>query len=521
MVSSAHKLIQEYSAIYADYLGDESRLVGWADAIAFPRSSDDLVSILSSTNYAKYTIQGARTGIAGGAVPQGGCLINLQRMNRIKGLNYYPESNTFSLLVEPGVLLSQIRKAVSELDFNSDDYSPASLAALEKLTQAPVQFFPPDPTEDSASIGGMAASNASGALSFKYGPTRNHIRKLRLILPDGDSLTLQRGEIRAQGRHFELETNGRRSICGQLPNYKPPPVKNVAGYYLQDGMDMLDLFIGAEGELGIISELEIDLSPLPSARWGICAFLPSEQVAIDLTRILRGNKPNSPHSLPAAIEFFDADTLNLLRRASRQASAFAELPHIPNDAHNALYLEYHGTPEQLEETLMATIDTMTDLGADPEIAWLADNQVELDRMKQFRHAAPEAVNLLIDERRRRNPALIKLGTDLAVPDDYLEWIMQTYRHDLAEAGLESIIFGHMGDNHLHVNIIPRDESDYSLGKELHLNWAKKVVKAGGSISAEHGTGRLKTDFIRLMYGQNGADQMQVLRKLFDPRERLS
>ena len=156
-------------------------------------------------------------------------------------------------------------------------------------------------------------------------------------------------------------------------------------------------------------------------------------------------------------------------------------------------------------------------GADLDDTWFADGEREIERFKGIRHAVPEAVNMLIGRRRRNISGLTKLGTDLAVPDDCLRRVMEMYHRDLQKAGLEYVIFGHIGNNHLHVNILPRTPDDYRLGKSLYLEWAREVVAMGGTVSAEHGIGKLKREMLEIMYGKNGIEQMRRIKALFDPR----
>ena len=170
---------------------------------------------------------------------------------------------------------------------------------------------------------------------------------------------------------------------------------------------------------------------------------------------------------------------------------------------------------------MAMSELMLQCGGDQAATWLASDTREMRRLQDFRHAVPEAVNLLIDERRKREPRLTKLGTDLAVPNERLEDIIALYRRDLAAAGLEYVMFGHMGDNHIHVNIIPRTFTDYQQGNRLYKAWAASVVRMGGTVSAEHGIGKLKTALLQEMYGETGIAQMRTVKEVFDPAWRLN
>ncbi|MBQ2690671.1 MAG: FAD-binding oxidoreductase, partial [Clostridia bacterium] len=135
----------------------------------------------------------------------------------------------------------------------------------------------------------------------------------------------------------------------------------------------------------------------------------------------------------------------------------------------------------------------------------------------FRHAVPESVNMLIDQRRRIDPVITKLGSDMSVPDRYLREITALYREALKEEGLEYATWGHIGNNHLHVNILPRNAEDHRRGKEIFAEWAQTVTKMGGAVSAEHGVGKLKAPFLTIMYGERHIEEMRKLKLTLDPK----
>ncbi len=460
-------LIQSLELGQEGFLRDESRRSGTAESIAFPKSEAEVIAVIREAA-GELTIQGALTGVTASAVPQGGTLLNLSRMNRIG------EVWERTVTVEPGALLSDIRERVG----------------------AQGLFFPPDPTEDSASIGGMAACNASGACSFFYGPTRNWIAALRVVLANGSVLSLRRGEQKADAR----------MVAEALRSYTMPNVKNAAGYFVRDDMDLIDLFIGAEGTLGVITELELKLLEKPASVVGFMVFQPSEKAALEFVRILRESDPK-----PVAIEYFNPDALDLLRTAD-----FAEFPKMKPHFYTAVYLEFHNA--DLSEFVF---ETMVAVGAGEDDCWFTEGEKELEPLKAFRHATPEAVNLLIDERRKEHPELTKLGTDMSVPDSELEAIMELYNEGLKAAKLDAVIFGHIGNNHVHVNILPRDMQEYEKGKQLYLFWADQVVAMGGSVSAEHGIGKIKVPFLKKMIGSGGIAALRQIKKTFDPEERLN
>jgi D-lactate dehydrogenase (cytochrome) len=161
-------------------------------------------------------------------------------------------------------------------------------------------------------------------------------------------------------------------------------------------------------------------------------------------------------------------------------------------------------------------DVLLRCGGSEDRTWIASEATELKRLQDFRHAVPEAVNRLIDERRRKDPAITKLSTDMAVPDDRLEQVMGMYRAGLERVGLDHAIFGHIGNNHLHVNILPREQRDHDLGKTLYAEWADEVIAMGGTVSAEHGVGKLKRELLARMYGAKGIEEMRAVKRFFDP-----
>jgi len=517
-------LIYKFGGEFAGYLRDESRVTGKAEFISFPSSIGEIKRVLSeaSSSARGVTIQGGRTGIAAGAVPFGGYILNLDRMNRITGMRYDPAADRFFVLLQPGVTLSELRRILENRDFDTTGWTGDSLEALEKFKGHRPCFFSPDPTETSASIGGMTACNASGARSFFYGPVRKFIESLRIILADGDELLLKRGRNKAVNRSFRLEALSGRVIEGILPNYRMPSVKNATGYYIEDDMDLIDLFVGSEGTLGVIAEIEIRLLPLPASMWGMMAFFGSEENAVRFVRETRQSLAKKYHEDPtprlAAVEYFNKDALNLLRKQKMDNPAFAEIPEMKPEFHTAVYTEYHGGDDDaVGETVMKAAEILAGCGGSEDDTWMASDEREMGHIHFFRHAVPEAVNLTIDEKRKIDPRLAKLGTDMAVPDEHLEKTLAMYNKSLQESGLESVMFGHIGNNHIHVNILPNSMEEYNMGKKLYIDWAGKVVRMGGTISAEHGVGKLKTALLREMYGDDGIGQMKAVKKTFDPQ----
>ena len=514
--------IQPLSAEYDEYRRDESRSVGEAEAIAFPTSEDEVRATLREVRQRAtavekrpdaVTVQGARTGLAAGAVPHGGLVINLSRMNRYLGLRR-DEDGVFYLRAEPGVVLSELRKhlAAKSLPAPEGGWDAESAAALQTLEAAPEQFFPTDPTETSACLGGMAACNASGARSYRYGPMRPHVSALRVVLADGDVVALRRGDVRADGRHLSLPTVSGRVYELDLPTYQMPRTKNASGYFIEDDMDAVDLFIGSDGTLGIITELELALIPVPAVTWGVSCFFPNEQAALDFTAAAR-----PALGCAGAFEYFDTGALDILRSQRANSAAFVSLPELDPQAACCIYVELDCENEvQALEELSRLGRILTEVGGSEDATWVARTDVDRESQRFFRHAVPESVNMLIDERRRTDPAITKLGSDMSVPDERLHDVVALYRRTLAESGLQSAAWGHIGNNHLHVNVLPRDAADFAAGKELFRGWAREVTAMGGAVSAEHGVGKIKRDFLTVMYGQDHIRETARLKAQLDP-----
>lgn len=279
------------------------------------------------------------------------------------------------------------------------------------------------------------------------------------------------------------------------------------------------MFIGSEGTLGIVSEAELRLSPAPGEMWSMTAFFEDEESAVNF--VIRLREERFPEAVVAAIEYFNVHALNLLRE-QRKTPAFESIPEISPEYHTAIYFELHGEDEEaVSEAMMQTCDILIEEGGDDEMTWIAVNEKEMEKLHFFRHATPEAVNLCIDERRKESPGLTKLGTDMAVPDCKLKEVIQLYSQSLKETDLEWVMFGHIGDNHIHVNILPNTMEEYEKGKAIYKNWAKEVIAMGGTVSAEHGIGKLKKSFLKDMYGEEGIEAMKAVKKEFDPQGRLN
>lgn len=505
---------------YRQYLTDESRRNGRAQALAFPRSTADVVAAVrvAADRGWGVTVSGARTGITAGAVPGDGMVLSLDRLNRVRGLR---RSREGAILVacEAGVVLAELQRSLQGGTFaDAPSWGRDCTGFLSDIRDERL-FFPPDPTETSASIGGMVACNASGAHSFCYGPTRRYVHSLEVVLADGSVVNLERGRETADedGGFFLRRLDGTETrVC--LPTYRQPATKNAAGYFAEPGMDVVDLFVGSEGTLGIITAAELRLVPAPASTCMAVVFWGDEAAALRFTRRVREQR----EALGLlAVEYMDPGALGMLRERRRSMGAASGVPAcLPPDAACLVYLDIGTAAAEYRKALVDLAGLVRSLGGDPDHCWSGQTRAERERLRLFRHALPETVNARIAEIRRTHPTITKLGTDMAVPDDCLGDVLRLYRTRLDSHRLEYVIFGHIGDNHLHVNILPRTPEEYATGYELYVMFARDVVRMGGSPSAEHGVGKLKTAFLEIAFGREGVAQMKAVKDAFDPEWRL-
>ena len=279
-----------------------------------------------------------------------------------------------------------------------------------------------------------------------------------------------------------------------------PKVKNSAGYYSSPNMELIDLFIGQEGTLGVVTEIELALAPALEETFDVVAFFPSEEKAVDF--VLAAKEQNDP--LVNFFEYFDENTLQMLKK---------EFPHIPVKAKAAVYIEQEINNTNEKTYLETWAKLLEKFKASLDDCWLGMDNAQKEELFKFRHAIPEHINELYKKHHS-----IKLATDIAVPTDKLKEMYAFYNNQLRNQNDEIffIKFGHIGENHLHVNLLPKNEAEKSAAKEIIMRYVKKAVSLGGTVSAEHGIGKIKHPYLKELYGQKGIDEMVSVKKEFDP-----
>jgi len=480
-----------------NYLTDASNLQGgYAQKLFIPETTAEVAEIIKGANNTKtpVTISGARTGIVGGAVPFGGSIVSLEKFNQIKSIE--KTAGGGKSVVGAGVVLHDFQKEV----------------------EAKGLFYPPDPTEWSCQIGGTIATNASGSRSFKYGSTRGFVEGLTVVLPTGDVVNLKRGEaFAANGELIELETIDGKRIFGKLPTYAQPGVrKNTSGYFTAAKLDAIDLFVGSEGTLGVITEAQLKLLSKPEGFLSGIVFFKAETDLLNFVKEARdrsfatrrrGEAKTRREEIgeidASLLEYFDAEALKFIK------DKFAE---VPDEMAGAIFFEQE-TVEANEDALFDEWNELLEKHhAETDASWFTTTAPDREKMREFRHALPVSVNEWIVRHHQR-----KVSTDIAVPDAEFASMLRFYRQSLKTSGLQYVIFGHIGDCHLHVNILPKDAAEALKAKHLYGRFIAQGIMLGGTISAEHGIGKIKSKYLYVQYGERYLSEMAELKRAFDPQ----
>lgn len=433
------------SQINPDYSHDElGGIEKMPEVLVRVRSTEQVSEIMKHAyaNNIPVTVRGSGTGLVGSAVAlSGGILIETTKMNKILAL----DKNTLTVTVQPGVLLMELAAFAEENDF----------------------LYPPDPGEKSATIGGNISTNAGGMRAVKYGVTRDYVRSLKVVMPDGEILTL--GATVA---------------------------KNSSGYSLKD------LVIGSEGTLCIITEAVLKLVPLPKFSTSLLVPFPDMKSAIEsVPQIIRSKV------IPTAIEYMSKDTI--LFSESYLGKKF---PDTKNDAY--ILLTFDGnTQAQVNQDMTTVAELCLSIGAID--AYIVDTEERKKSVWSARGSFLEAIKsstTQMDE------------CDVVVPVNKVDEFIK-YTHSLAtEFKVRIPSFGHAGDGNLHVYVCRDNLSDSewqtTLEKIFNLMY-EKADELGGLVSGEHGIGYAKKEFLKKQYGERPIKLMQGLKKVFDEKNILN
>lgn len=489
---------------------------GHADGVAKPRSEQDVARLLTAST--RVLPVGAQSSLTGGATPDGGLVLSTVRFTDIQ---------------EVGQRLFRTEAGIS-------------IEELQNLLHQRGQWYAPSPTYTGALAGGVVATNAAGASTFKYGTTRSWTEGLTVVLACGHVLDVMRGECVATGdRTFTIECAcGRRTL--RHGSYRMPEVPKVsAGYFATPGMDLVDLFIGAEGTLGVITAAVFRVLPEPPAVAWAMVPVRSESGAVSLVDTLRRASQDTwhradPHGIDiAAIEHVDRRCLEMLREdgvdqkhditvpadAELMLLIQLELPRgtTPSDGHTqtagALEPDAPDTPLVRFVRLLNTHQALDDA----QMAWPGERR-RIEQFLAFRESAPAGVNRRVGTAKRDiDDRIEKTAADMIVPFEHFGEMLAIYRDGYRRRGLDFAIWGHISDGNVHPNVIPTSYADIVSGREAILEFGREVARLGGCPLAEHGVGRssVKQALLRQLYGDPGLDEMRAIKRVLDPDWKLA
>jgi D-lactate dehydrogenase (cytochrome) len=489
---------------------------GHAAGLVAPVTEAEVAAVLRMT--AAVLPIGAQSSLTGGATPMGEVVLATSRLKRIDN------AGDDRIRVGAGVTLTE----------------------LDAVLRRGGRRYPPAPTFPGASIGGIVATNAAGAATFKYGTTRDWVEALTVVLPSGDVIDVTRGAVQAHpDGYFDLELAA-AVVRVWIPRYRMPALPKLsAGYFAAPGMDLIDLFVGAEGTLGVVTEATLRVLP---SRPAVClAFVPFQEPgsALRFVRVLRDQaqatwRGADPHGIDAsAIEHMDARCLSLLREDGADR-ANGVVP--PEDTTIALLVTLELPPgttaaqafddigRAREITAVDTplvrfcrlLDAFGVLDA-VEIAVPGDH-ARAAQLLAVREAVPASVNQRVGRARRSIDARIeKTAADMIVPFDHVEALLAFSEAEFARRGLDAAVWGHISDGNLHPNVIPRSVADVESGKAAIAALGREAMRLGGSPLAEHGVGRnrVKQQFLLDLYGTDGVADMRRVKRAIDPEWKLA
>ena len=409
------------------------------EVVVFAESRDDVVAVMKFANERgiPVTTRGAGVGYVGGCVPvEGGIALSVVRMNSV--VEIMPEDGV--VVTQPGVILKDLQDAVSELGW----------------------YYPPDPASlNECSIGGNLATNAGGPRCLKYGVTKNYVLGLEVVLASGEI----------------LHVGGR---CH----------KNKTGF------DLLHLFVGSEGMLGVITEATLRIIPHPQTRAMLTATFPEFVDAAGAVQAIL----NSGH-LPSALEITDEFTLKAARAYLGEGSL------RPGKAH--LIVEIDGRAKAVASELKELEEVLNEVGA----------------LSSEFHADEEACEKVWQLRRDfsyslRATGLTKLNEDIVVPRSKLVELAAFAVGLEKKTGIPVACFGHAGDGNIHTNLmvedyddpVVREKADSAL--DVLFTW---VLENGGVITGEHGVGLAKKPWIKDALGDVAFAAHHTVKNAFDPK----
>jgi D-lactate dehydrogenase (cytochrome) len=279
----------------------------------------------------------------------------------------------------------------------------------------------------------------------------------------------------------------------------PKPLGLLSGIVFFDSEDSLLAFVRDARKLSFAHRQS---GGTEAARLGTFIEKALEVTAREVVHQRESDDESSRLIDARALEYFDTESLKFLRQ---------KYEAIPAEAVSAIFFEQETTPATEDSLMTEWLSLLERHDALIDNSWFATSEQDQAKLREFRHALPVLMNEWFARHRQR-----KVSTDMSVPDDAFGEMLNFYQSTLKTSGLKYTIFGHIGDNHVHVNILPCDDNEGARAREIYLQFLKRAAAVGGTLSAEHGIGKLKRDYLGLFYGDESLRQMAALKLAFDP-----
>lgn len=489
LLRSRFDIVLECDAdIVAGFAADSSHLSGSAQAVCRPVSPRECAVVLlaCAQTAIPVTLSGGRSNLTGSATPAGGVVLSTVRLlsaDGCGGASVMIDSVARTVRGAVGMILEDLRRTVRH-------------ETQGRLT------YPVDPTSRAdATVGGTLACNASGFIPGPAGATRDWVRALDLVLPDGTRIRAERGQYISRGGRFVVQTAaGQRAW--PVPTYPRPAIKNAGGPFSSpDGVvDWVDLIVGSEGLFGVITGCTLGLRESPVHELNLFFSLPDEAAALACLNAVRGHL-GGDLSVLGAFEYFGVNCVqHMLHR---------EVLFNGNDQ-TGIYLQvplYGRSPDDAAEAWM---QVLVGCGVREESVMLLDTERSWTVFMESRHSLPAHALEVAQQR-----GTFTIMTDTVVPYDRFASFLAFTHALLKAAGMDYVAFGHLGDCHLHFTLLPfREQIDR--GVALYDAIVAKSAELGGVYSGEHGTGKRKRqDFLRC-YGPAAAAEVRHCKAAVDP-----
>jgi D-lactate dehydrogenase (cytochrome) len=468
------------SDIVNGFIKDSSNIEGFAEAVVRPNNTYES-SVTFTICYKleiPITISAGQTNLTGSATPKGGIVLSTQNMKSDIQLDLDNQIATISV----GNYLEEFRRKIIEKSQN-------------KL------YYPPDPTSrEDATIGGTIACNASGFIPGENGATRKWVNSIEFILPNGYVINAKRGEYISENGQFNLYIDD-ALIEWKIPTYERPKIKNASGPFSspEGNIDFVDLIIGSEGIFGLTTNCTLKLVTKPKDYLDLFIPLLTENDAV----ILRA-KLDSKLDRFTSFEYFGHNCLNymdhrdILFNGNREFGVYLQMPIWDSNKEEAI-----------NEWFDILVETKVNI--DYDSVYLMDSEAQRRVFFEARHSMPtKAVEKI------QQMETISIITDAIVPINHFAEFLKFSHSLLEKSKMEYLLFGHLGDCHLHFHVLP-EKSELKNAKRIYSKIIQKSSELGGVYSAEHGTGKRKRqDFIEC-YGKLAVDEIKKCKSAIDPK----